>query len=95
MSHEELRRLSQQAAAVVKEQGRENDLVDRIRASSYFAPIHSHLKHLLAPEAFIGRAPRQVGECKIMGIQLVVRIIYLMHTGLVTSHNNKPLRGSQ
>jgi len=60
VSHEELRRLSQQAAAVVKEQGRENDLVDRIRASSYFAPIHSHLKHLLAPEAFIGRAPRQV-----------------------------------
>ena len=59
--HEQIRKLSQQAAAVVKEQGGENDLVKRIKASPYFAPVHDQLDHLLDPSTFIGRAPQQVG----------------------------------
>ena len=38
--HEQIRVLSQEAAAVVKQEGGDNDLIDRIRASEYFAPVH-------------------------------------------------------
>ncbi|XP_071477011.1 adenylosuccinate lyase-like [Diadema antillarum] len=58
--HEHIRQLSQEAAAVVKEQGGDNDLVERIKATPYFAPIHNRLTELLNPATFIGRAPEQV-----------------------------------
>jgi adenylosuccinate lyase len=58
--HEEIRVLSHQAAAVVKQEGGDNDLIDRIRASEYFAPIHDQLDSLLDPSTFTGRAPQQV-----------------------------------
>lgn len=60
--HEEIRRLSHEAGAKVKQEGKENDLVERIKASSYFAPIHSQIDSLLDPATFIGRAPQQVKE---------------------------------
>ena len=49
-----------ESAAQVKQHGLENDLVDRIKASEYFLPIHKRLNDLLAPSTFIGRAPQQV-----------------------------------
>lgn len=58
--HEHLRVLSQEAAAVVKKEGRDNDLVQRIRAHDYFRPIHDRLEDLLDPRSFTGRAPEQV-----------------------------------
>lgn len=58
--HEQIRVLSQEAAAVVKQEGGDNDLIARIRASDYFAPIHGRLDDLLDPQTFIGRAPQQV-----------------------------------
>ncbi|PVU98946.1 hypothetical protein BB559_001164 [Furculomyces boomerangus] len=58
--HEEIRVLSHQAARVVKEEGKQNDLIERIRSSSYFAPIIADLPKLLDPSTFIGRAPEQV-----------------------------------
>jgi len=58
--HEQIRVLSQEAGAEVKQHGRENDLVDRIAKSQYFSPIHSQLEALLDPASFIGRAPQQV-----------------------------------
>lgn len=58
--HEEIRVLSQAAGNKVKQEGGENDLVERIKASSYFAPIHDHIDTLLDPATFIGRAPQQV-----------------------------------
>ncbi len=58
--HERIRVLSQQAAAVVKTEGRENDLVERIRDDEYFGPIHGRLDELLDPSSFTGRAPEQV-----------------------------------
>ncbi|XP_060079714.1 adenylosuccinate lyase-like [Ylistrum balloti] len=58
--HEQIRVLSQEAGLVVKQEGRENDLVARLKKSAYFEPIHHCLDELLEPEKFIGRAPRQV-----------------------------------
>uniref|UniRef100_A0A2K6EZ27 Adenylosuccinate lyase n=1 Tax=Propithecus coquereli TaxID=379532 RepID=A0A2K6EZ27_PROCO len=58
--HEKIRVLSQQAAAVVKQEGGDNDLIERIQADAYFRPIHSHLDRLLDPSSFTGRASQQV-----------------------------------
>uniref|UniRef100_A0A0X3PNA1 Adenylosuccinate lyase n=1 Tax=Schistocephalus solidus TaxID=70667 RepID=A0A0X3PNA1_SCHSO len=60
--HERLRTHSQAAGAVVKMEGRPNDLVDRLMADTYFKPVHSELAQLLDPKAFIGRAPEQVND---------------------------------
>ena len=59
-AHEEIRVLSHQAARVVKEGGRDNDLIDRIRRTPFFAPIAGELDSLLDPRTFVGRAPEQV-----------------------------------
>jgi adenylosuccinate lyase len=58
--HEKIRVLSHQAGAVVKEQGGENDLIERVKADPYFAPIVPQLGELLDPTTFVGRAPEQV-----------------------------------
>jgi len=58
--HEEIRVLSHQAAARVKNEGLDNDLIARVLATAYFAPIHAQLPTLLDPTTFIGRAPQQV-----------------------------------
>ncbi|XP_070612176.1 adenylosuccinate lyase [Erythrolamprus reginae] len=58
--HEKLRVLSQQAAAVVKEEGRDNDLMTRICSDGYFCPIRGQLSTLLDPTSFTGRASEQV-----------------------------------
>ncbi|KAK3738733.1 hypothetical protein QZH41_018111, partial [Actinostola sp. cb2023] len=58
--HEKIRVLSQEAGKVVKEEGKDNDLVERIRGCQYFAPIHDQLETLLDANTFIGCAPQQV-----------------------------------
>ncbi|KAK6908476.1 adenylosuccinate lyase [Kwoniella sp. B9012] len=58
--HEKIRVLSHQAGSVVKEQGGENDLIDRIKKDDYFQPIWNQLDDLLDPNTFVGRAPEQV-----------------------------------
>uniref|UniRef100_A0AAX7SS87 Adenylosuccinate lyase n=1 Tax=Astatotilapia calliptera TaxID=8154 RepID=A0AAX7SS87_ASTCA len=58
--HEKIRVLSQEAAAVVKQEGGDNDLLARIQRDPYFAPILGQLDALLDPKTFIGRAPQQV-----------------------------------
>ncbi|KAF2266589.1 putative adenylosuccinate lyase Ade13 [Lojkania enalia] len=59
-AHEEIRVLSHQAGAEVKQHGRDNDLIDRIRMSGFFKPIHEELDQLLDANTFTGRAPEQV-----------------------------------
>lgn len=61
--HEKIRVLSQEAAAVVKQEGGENDLLARVQQDPYFAPILGQLDAILDPKTFIGRAPQQV--CKL------------------------------
>ncbi|KAI9363541.1 adenylosuccinate lyase [Pilaira anomala] len=58
--HEEIRVLSHEAAYVVKMQGGENDLIERIKKTKYFEPIWADLPVLLDPSTFVGRAPEQV-----------------------------------
>uniref|UniRef100_A0AAY4AT27 Adenylosuccinate lyase n=1 Tax=Denticeps clupeoides TaxID=299321 RepID=A0AAY4AT27_9TELE len=63
--HEKIRVLSQQAAAVVKQEGGDNDLLARVQADPYFTPILGQLDSLLDPKTFVGRAPQQVPSCKL------------------------------
>ena len=58
--------LSHEASAQVKEHGRENDLVDRIKNCPYFSPIHDKLDAILDPSTFIGRCPQQVWLVKVV-----------------------------
>ena len=60
--HERIRVLSQQASKTVKELGKDNNLIDLIRADKLFAPVHNKLDDILSAEKFIGRAPSQVVE---------------------------------
>lgn len=50
------------AGAVVKGQGKPNDLLERIRKDDAFEPVHSKLDQMLDPNLFVGRAPQQVDE---------------------------------
>ena len=63
-AHEQIRVLSHQAGAVVKQQGKANDLVDRVRQEKFFEAIWPELtpEGLLDPSKFVGRAPEQVEE---------------------------------
>ncbi|MEE9603019.1 MAG: adenylosuccinate lyase [Thermoguttaceae bacterium] len=58
--HERIRQHSQAAAAVVKQQGGQNDLIDRLSADKAFADVD--LKSALDAKQFIGRAPQQVDQ---------------------------------
>ena len=59
-AHENIRVLSQEAAAVVKQQGGNNDLIERIMKDEFFKPIVGELPKLLDARTFVGRAPQQV-----------------------------------
>jgi len=58
--HERIRQHSQAAAAVVKNDGGENDLWDRLSHDPAFAGID--MNAALEPSAFVGRSPEQVDE---------------------------------
>ena len=60
--HEALRKHSIAAAAVVKEQGGENDLVKRIAGDPLFMISEEEIMAVLKPENYTGRAPEQVEE---------------------------------
>ncbi|CAG7728234.1 unnamed protein product [Allacma fusca] len=60
--HEKIRVLSMEAGKVVKFEGKDNDLVDRIMQDPFFEPVHADMGVLLEPSTFIGRAPEQVDE---------------------------------
>jgi adenylosuccinate lyase len=60
--HEKLRRHSQAAARVVKEEGGQNDLLARIAADPCFALSAADLQGALNPADYVGRAPKQVEE---------------------------------
>ena len=70
--HETIRVLSQEAANVVKLQGGDNDLVERVANCPYFQPIHRQLQSLLDPATFIGRAPEQVDEFVLEEVEPVL-----------------------
>lgn len=60
--HERIRVLSMEAGKNVKVEGRENNLIDLIKADEMFAPVHDKLDAILDAQKFIGRAPMQTEE---------------------------------
>ena len=58
--HEKIRQLSMQAGKTVKEEGKENNLVDLIAADPSFGLTKEDIEKNLKPELYVGRAPRQV-----------------------------------
>ena len=60
--HERLRTHSIAAAKVVKEEGKEHDLIERICADSSFMLTREEADAILKPENFIGRSVEQVEE---------------------------------
>lgn len=58
--HERIRRHSQAAGAVVKQQGGRNDLLERLAGDEAFRGLD--LTSALDPAKFVGRAPEQVDE---------------------------------
>ncbi len=53
---------SMAAGAVVKGEGKPNDLLERIRDDSAFAAVHDKLDTLIDPKLFIGRSSEQVTD---------------------------------
>ena len=60
--HEKIRVHSMAAGRVVKEEGKPNDLIDRIAADPDFQLSHAEIDAILKPENFIGRSVGQVEE---------------------------------
>lgn len=50
------------AGAVVKGEGKPNDLLERIAKDDMFKAVHDKLGTLVDPKLFVGRAPEQVDE---------------------------------
>ncbi|MDE5863009.1 MAG: adenylosuccinate lyase [Lachnospiraceae bacterium] len=60
--HEKIREHSMEAGAVVKKEGRENDLIERIANDPAFGMTREMIEELLEPKNFVGRAPQQTEE---------------------------------
>ncbi len=60
--HERIRRHSMAAGRVVKEEGKANDLLERIAADPAFGMTMDQLLKIMKPENFVGRAPEQTQE---------------------------------
>jgi adenylosuccinate lyase len=60
--HEAIRVHSMEAGAVVKGEGKPNDLLSRIKNDTKFAAVHSKLDQMIDPSLFIGRSREQVDE---------------------------------
>lgn len=60
--HERIRVLSMQASKNVKAEGKENNLIDLIKADGMFAAVKDSLDGILDAKNFIGRSPEQVEE---------------------------------
>ena len=54
--------LSHDAASVVKQEGKPNDLITRIKQDAYFGKYNLEIDELLDARHYIGRAPEQVDE---------------------------------
>lgn len=60
--HEKIRQLSMQAGKTVKEEGKENNLLELIAADPSFHLSLTDLEASMKPERYIGRAPEQTEE---------------------------------
>jgi len=58
--HERIRVHAQASAAEVKQHGRPNDLIERLRSDEAFAGVE--FKAIVDPRRFVGRAPEQTAR---------------------------------
>ncbi len=70
--HEKIRVLSMEAGAVVKQEGKPNDLMDRIVADGTFGIKSEDVAQILDPQLYIGRAPQQVEDFIVEEVQPVL-----------------------
>lgn len=70
--HESIRVHSMEAARQIKEYGKDNDLLERIKGDEHFAVIVDKIDSLVDPTAFVGRAPDQVKEFVERDIQPIL-----------------------
>ncbi len=70
--HERIRVLSMEAGRNVKQEGKENNLIELIRADKMFAPVHDKLDEILDAKKFVGRAPKQTVEFIAAEIQPIL-----------------------
>lgn len=72
-AHEAIRVLSHEAGAVVKIEGKPNDLIERVQKAEFFRPIWEQLPTLLDPKVFTGRAAEQVTKFTQQEVDLALR----------------------
>ena len=60
--HEKIRQLSMQAGKTVKEEGKDNNLLELIAADPSFHLSLEDLEASMQPERYVGRAPKQTEE---------------------------------
>lgn len=60
--HERIRVHSMAASRVIKEEGGENDLLERIAADPAFGVTIEQLNSIISPERYVGRAPQQTED---------------------------------
>ena len=58
--HEKIRTLSMEAGRVVKEEGKDNNLLDLIAADASFPQTREELERSMEPSGYVGSAPYQV-----------------------------------
>ena len=80
--HERIRVLSMQAGKNVKEEGKDNNLIELIRADEMFRPVWDRLDGILEAKNFIGRSPAQVEEFIAAEIDPILR----EHASLLGEH---------
>ncbi|MGN0469278.1 MAG: adenylosuccinate lyase, partial [Acutalibacteraceae bacterium] len=60
--HEKIREHSMAASQVIKRDGGENDLLERIAADPAFGVTLEELENIIKPEKYVGRAPQQTAD---------------------------------
>lgn len=60
--HERIRILSMEAGKRVKQEGKDNNLIELIESDAMFATVHGRMGEILDAKKFVGRAPKQTVE---------------------------------
>jgi len=60
--HEVIREHSMEAGRLVKQEGKDNDLIERIKNDPHFSSVKDKIDAMMHPANFVGRAPNQVEE---------------------------------